>query len=536
MCAIAGILGPDASGNRLNKLLAPVSHRGEPSYRNEVAILDNIMAIGMHRLGIINERYGRQPVINQDKTIFCVFNGEVYNYKELQIELAPFFDFKLNTEAEVILNAYIHWGYDFVKKLDGKFAIAIIDLNNDDMFLARDPMGVKPLYLLKYNNNIAFASEIKSLTNITQLSDYNPIISLNPGAYWSAGRETNYYKIPNLNSSISSNFSELSALRVSLEKAMQKRIPSNATSIACLLSGGIDSSIIAYIASKYHHNVVAYTLNIAGMESPDYLAAKLICDRFNIKHIIVSPSIKEMQQFYLKHGVYMTESFEPILVRNAVSYYFVCKQIASDGFKYAFTGEGADELFGGYDFIREVGFNQQDSLIKHSLDIISQTYLQMSDRASMYTTLEARVPFMDKEFVNLSMSLPKNYRMSKDDDKIALRKMYKGELPKVICQRKKLGMNHGSGFGINSSSESIYYQAVAKHYQASQENLTKDLATASSYIEEFTLDTKDIEELYNFVRYIECDYQKYLSRERLQLNGALRLELKDKLNINELQY
>ena len=526
MCGIAGIFGKYASRDLLINLLRPISHRGEKYYQNEVFCLEKKVAIGMHRLAIVNENSGKQPYINHNKTLFCVFNGEIYNYKELQKSLMPFFNFELNSEVEVISKAYIHWGVDFVKRLDGKFAIAIVDLTKEDLLLIRDPMGIKPLYLQKYDDSWLFASEIKALVNIKQYKGDGEIISLNPGSYWYKGKATKYYTIPSFNPTISSNFDQIPILKQILEKAVKKRIPNNATSIACLLSGGIDSSIVTYIAKKIHPCVIAYTLNMHGEESPDYLAAKSMCEKFNIKHVIVSPSIEEIQEFYLEYGVFITESFEPILVRNAVSYYFVCKQIAKDGFKYALTGEGADELFGGYDFIRETQLNKQDILIKHSLDIISQTYLQMADRASMYATLEIRIPFMDKEFVNYSINLPRNYRISSIENKIALRRMYKKNIPNNICKRIKVGMNHGSGFGVNSSSESIYYKAIKKYYANNPNFLSKDLETTSLFSKKFTLNIQNIEEVYNFSRYVELGYYKYINSARLQLNGKLRKDVR----------
>lgn len=532
MCAIAGIFGVNASSQRLNNLLSVMSHRGEAAYQNDTYVIKGQAAIGMHRLGIVDEQYGKQPVFNKGNTIFCVFNGEIYNYKSLGDEISGTSGLSLYSESEVILNAYINWGEEFVKKLDGKFAIAIIDLIKQDVFLARDHMGVKPLYICHNNGSISFASEIKALVDVLDDKQNKNIISLQPGEYWTQGKSNKYFNFPKLNSHISSDLSMLPAIRQSLEDAVYKRIPRNAHKIACLLSGGIDSSIITYIASRQHKDVIAYTLNIAGEESSDYKASKLLCDAFDIKHVVVSPSIQEMQDFYLQHGVYMTESFEPILVRNAVSYYFVCKHIAKDGFKYALTGEGADELFGGYDFIKHVDIDQQDSLIQHSLDIISQTYLKMSDRASMYATLEARVPFMDKNFVTLCSNLPKNYRLSTVQNKVALRYMYSNVLPLEINQRKKLGMNHGSGFGINNSEASIYYQAISDYYESNPKSLVDDLATVSLWNNKFMIDNNNIEEVYNFTKYIQYGYQQYVNRDRLQLNGSLIKTIKNRFALS----
>lgn len=241
---------------------------------------------------------------------------------------------------------------------------------------------------------------------------------------------------------------------------------------------------------------------------------------------MVSPSVEEMGEFYLKYGVYMTESFEPILVRNAVAYHFVCRQVAADGFKYCLNGEGADELFGGYDFVREAPKEMQDELIWHSLSIIHNSYLKMADRASMYTTLEARVPYMDKALVKIALHLPPQARIQGYTNKAALRALFQGELPEENLRRKKVGMNEGAGFGVNCPDQSIYYKAVKCYYEKVPHQYEQDLALCSKENDQGSIDLNQIEEVYNFARFIEIGFKKLKnSTKRLQLNTSLRSEL-----------
>ena len=233
-----------------------------------------------------------------------------------------------------------------------------------------------------------------------------------------------------------------------------------------------------------------------------------------------------MGDFYLKHGVYMTESFEPVLVRNAVTYHFVCRQVAADGFKYCLNGEGADELFGGYDFVREAPKDKQDQLIWHSLSIIHNSYLKMADRASMYTTLEARVPFMDKHLVEFALNLPPQARIHGGINKFALRSLFTKELPEEITHRKKVGMNEGAGFGVNQSDQSIYYKAVKSYYDKEPQQYERDLALCIKEDEQNCVNYDQIEEVYNFARFVELGFKKLQGgSRRIQLNTPLRKEL-----------
>lgn len=524
MCGIAGILGKNTSEFELMKLLDPITHRGEKKYRYETFMTTDV-ALGMHRLGIVDEASGRQPFQSEDKQISVIFNGEIYNYHHLKKILSSEYNFYSKSDGESILSAYLKWGMDFVDHLDGKFAIAIYDGRKKQLILARDPMGVKPLYYSCQGEKTFFASEIKSLSQVVN----SQIIELSPGNLWTHCQQKRYFSLGTFNSgemSNEENSQKLVNLREALKEAVKKRIKEEDSKIACLLSGGVDSSIITYLATQNHPNVVAYTLAEPHKNSRDLEASSKLANYLKIKHVIVSPSIKEMSNFYLKFGVYMTESFEPILVRNAVAYYFVCKKIATDGFKYCLNGEGADELFGGYDFIREAPKEMQDSLIRYSLSIIHNSYLKMADRASMFTTLEARVPYMDKKLVKVAMSLSPQARLSETMNKVALRTLFQGELPDEIIYRKKVGMNEGSGFGVNRPDQSIYYNAVKTYYKKSPNLYKKDFALCLSHNNGNNIDLSRIEEVYNFARFIELGFYKLKdSTERLQLNTSLRHEL-----------
>lgn len=524
MCGIAGILGFNPKESELRQLLAPMAHRGEQKYQYEMFVSPEV-ALGMHRLGIVDEASGKQPFQSHDKQVTTIFNGEIYNHHELRQVLSSDYKFDSLCDSEVILNAYLKWGINFVDHLDGKFAIAIYDERKKELILARDPMGVKPLYYSYHEKKLFFSSEVKALVK-NVMSD---IIELPPGTIRVNSEEKKYFILGEFNRITAPNkkgADYMPILKDALKRAVEKRIKKEDSKIACLLSGGVDSSIITYIASQVHPNVIAYTLSEPNKNSGDLQAATQLCDFLAIQHVIVSPSVEEMREFYLKYGVYMTESFEPVLVRNAIAYHFVCKQVAEDGFKYCLNGEGADELFGGYDFVREAPPEKQDKLIRHSLSIIHNSYLKMADRASMYTTLEARVPYMDKTFVRISLGLPPQARIEGEMNKVALRNLFKDELPIEITHRKKVGMNEGAGFGVNRPGQSIYYNAIKAYYEELPQQYKKDLSLCSQENDAGTIDLNQIEEVYNFARYIECGFKKLRnSTKRLQLNTSLRRDL-----------
>jgi len=524
MCGIAGILGNTLNESELRQLLDPITHRGEEKYRYEMLITPEI-ALGMHRLGIVDEASGKQPFQSQDKKVAAIFNGEIYNHHELRQKLSSDFIFHSACDSEVILNAYLKWGKSFVDYLDGKFAISIYDSRKKELLLVRDPMGVKPLYYSYHEGKVFFSSEVKSFAKKVN----SKIIELSPGSIWINSKEEKYTNLGNFNSESEINRKEPSYLHIlksTLKNAVEKRINKDDFKIACLLSGGVDSSIVTYLASRIHPNVIAYTLSEPNKNSADLQAATKLCEFLNIKHVIVSPSVEEMGEFYLKQGVYMTESFEPVLVRNAVAYHYVCRQVAADGFKYCLNGEGADELFGGYDFVKEAPKGKQDELIRYSLSIIHNSYLKMADRASMYTTLEARVPYMDKALVELALKLPPEARIQGDTNKVALRALFQGELPLEITHRKKVGMNEGAGFGVNRPDQSIYFRAVKSYYEKRPHQYQEDLALCSRENDQNHIDLNQIEEVYNFARFIEYGFKKLRnSTERLQLNTSLKQNL-----------
>ncbi len=527
MCGIAGAVKVNKSKDVVTAIMGRIEHRGEPAHRYEMFCQEDC-SLAMHRLGIIDESHGKQPF--SDGKIVGVFNGEIYNYLDLKKRLERDFSFKTSCDSEVVLYAYKKWGLDFIHYLDGMFAIAILDSVNGSLIMARDPMGIKPLYYSKYDSGYVFCSEVKGLSQLERVIE---IEELSPGSLWVNGKIEKYFELPYW-STYQGDDRNLCIQQFNnrIMATVESHLGQNVKKVALLLSGGIDSSLITYLSTRSCAEVVAYTLASPESSSQDLQAAKDLCSTYNIKHVIVQPEVEDLQEFYLEKGVFMTESFEPVLVRNAVSYHFLCRQVVKDGFKYCLNGEGADELFGGYDFVKEVLPQYRDRLVWHTLSIIHNTYLKMADRASMFTTLEARVPYMDIGLVKEALSLPSDFRVTEDCCKLMLRKISDGVLPESIVKRHKVGMNEGSGYGRNVPTESVYFQAVSNFYKGQEGALARDIGLCRRYKGDMELNFSDIEEVYNFARYIECGYHKLSqSMERLQLNTKITQKTKDLLGI-----
>ncbi|MBN3262233.1 asparagine synthase (glutamine-hydrolyzing) [Pectobacterium brasiliense] len=522
MCGIAGIIGRDANHNVLNLMLETIKHRGEIRYSHESIYMPGV-CMGTNRLAIVDESCGVQPITTSNGRFSCCMNGEIYNHKELRRELFLYYDFKTESDTEVCLAAWVKWGRKFVEKLQGMFAIAIYDHAESRFLLIRDYLGVKPLYYTAIGESLYFCSELKGIASV---SDSSKVKLLAPGSYYDGVEVGTYYipKMTYLNLSNDKYISEQQAINELddvLSGSVLKMIPESTSKIACLLSGGVDSSSILKILSRYYNgDLVAYTFSINPESSEDLLHAKQLTRELGIKHEVVIPSLSEITQFYLEQGVRMAETFEPALVRNAVSYHFLCKRVAQDGFKWCFSGEGADEVFGGYDYFKHV--SNSDEAILDSLKNIHQTYLQMADRASMFATLEVRVPYIEKEVIDFVFSLPPEYRIRNGQDKWILRKHYSEDGVAVgIATKAKLGMNAGAGAGNNDSGNGIYYDSIKMFYKDSPELRACHKKIAIEVGRDFSIDFNDIEEIYNFFKYCEYGYEQFG-------NGATRLQLNTK--------
>ena len=514
MCGICGFTWDDQ--NLIRIMGNKIKHRGP---EQEGFYTDENISLCCERLKILDLREtAKQPQHNEDSTIWVVLNGEIYNFRELREKLEHNHTFYTNSDTEVILHAYEEYGENCLDHLNGMFAFAIWDTKKKKLFLARDRLGVKPLYYSIVNDNLIFSSEIKSILqydevertlNYSALSQFltyaytidgqtlfKNIFELLPGQkliyYFDEKKPhiSNYWNLSLQNSSDSEDII-LKKLEKLLTKSIELRLESDAP-VGALLSGGLDSSIMVAILNNITETPVKTFTTGFGHELDEYNEAKIVAEHCGTDHNEIELSYKKLTDSLPNILWHMEFPFgRPSILSN-----FLVAEEVKNFVTVAYTGEGSDELFGGYnryiqfseknsiplhDKINSIpsGFfsNSQDrrifsqSLENQSLnenepntafsklseknphpDLLNQVLLfelkteipgaqtWRIDRAGSAHALELREPFLDYNLVEYSASLPANYKINFNDDiqkKFILQKLAKKFLPDVICKRKK---------------------------------------------------------------------------------------------------
>ncbi|MDX7986183.1 asparagine synthetase B [Xenorhabdus sp. 12] len=439
MCGIGGIFNLEKStifelNNKITSLMSKIAHRGDSNRFNENIVRNNF-ALSTNRLAIVDREIAIQPISDTEKDIHVVLNGQIYNYKKLRDEMSLLgYEFHNKGDAEVILAAYICYGKSFVKKLDGMFSFIIFDNKNNKFLLARDHVGIKPLYYSKKGVDWYVASEQKSLIEFG-----SEIYTLEPGTIFDGYTHDKYI---NYDSTIDSkddfNFAKNKVFCL-LDEAVSKRVDTDLP-ISVMFSGGIDSAIILYLANKHHDNVTAISFGVPG--SSDIDIAVRYCAENNIKHIVYTFSNDDLIR-NINDSIYFGEFFEKIdIIDSAIAHfgYYVANKF---GFKIALCGEGSDEIFAGYDLFKTSSSPRE--LSHYRLKNLHRTDLQRVDRASMRNTVEARVPFMDSALVPYILSLDFSYKLYGNIEKHILREAFRDKLPDYIVDRPKIRMPDGSG-------------------------------------------------------------------------------------------
>ncbi|MDL1911382.1 asparagine synthase B [Chloroflexi bacterium CFX6] len=461
MCGIAGVFQEPAS-QTVETMVKRISHRG-PDGRGVLGVSNG--TLGHTRLAILDVEGGRQPMAYRDTSI--VFNGEIYNYRELKRQHLPNLRVQTHSDTEVLLHLYRKMGPDFVKLLDGMFAFAIE--HKGGTFLARDPLGIKPLYYGRGadGKRFFFASEIKALVgHVERIVEF-------PAGHWYHSRLgwRKYYQLEETIRPFDGN--ELDAIpeiKSTLRSAVYKRLLADVP-VGVSLSGGLDSSIVTALAREEAENLHSFAVGVEG--SPDLEAARQMSRYLETIHHEYVYDTQDMVEA-LPNVLYHLESFDPALVRSAIPNYFLAK-LASEHVKVILTGEGADEVYAGYDYLAryEAPDELQDEML-HITNALHNTNLQRADRMSMAFGLEARVPFLDVKSVSLAMGIPAAWKLHHERvPKALLRQSFADELPQEIVNRPKAKFSKGAG-----SSELIAQEAVEKitdgEFASERDRLKKD--------------------------------------------------------------
>ncbi|MDY7107368.1 MAG: asparagine synthase B [Planctomycetota bacterium] len=447
MCGIAGGFGtPDKA--LINRMLDHLPHRG-PDDRGIHTCGHSVL--GHTRLSIIDVAKGRQPIVSPGGNPAIVCNGEVYNFQELRRDLAGKYEFQTDSDTEVILHTYREKGPAGVHDFDGMFAFAIAD--GDNFMLARDPIGIKPLYYGYADDTLYFSSELSamSLTGVTEVHEF-------PAGHYYTPKDgfVQYYQIPAIRDHLLTDIDEATErIRETFIRAVRKRLLADReVHVGSFCSGGLDSSIVAAIAAEHIpnlHTFVVGTRDASAGESDDLKASRVAARHIGSNH---HELIFSENEYYdaLPEVIGKLESYDPSLVRCAVPCYFTCK-LAAEYVTVVLTGEGADELFAGYHYMKHFPSEKLNAEARRCIGHLHNINLQRADRMGMLFSLELRVPFLDVELIDLAMQIPPELKVRQSqtsDDRIEkwiLRRAFEGTgyLPDDILWRYKVQYSQGAG-------------------------------------------------------------------------------------------
>ena len=438
MCGIAVLWG-DADVGAVRNMLACLRHRG-PDGDGLFTAAAAPTVMGHTRLAIIDTAGGAQPILNGAGDRSIVANGEIYNYRFLR-EMLGADHFITRSDTEVVLRLFEREGAETVRRLDGMFAFVIQD--GAQVFAARDPVGIKPLYYGRRGAGYAFASEIKALIGrADDIREFPPAT-----LFHSATGFRSYYSVPAAAPATDDRIESLVAeLRAALKRAVGKWLVSDVP-VGAFLSGGLDSSLIAALARRHAGPLHTFSVGAAG--SRDLEAARQVARHIDSTHHELTFTAADVAQA-LPAIIYHLESDDPDLMRSAIPCYFAAK-LASEHVKVVLTGEGADELFAGYTYYRR--YRRADTLaseITRSIAAMHNVNLQRVDRMAMAHGLEARVPFLDGEVIACAQRIPVALKLRdvggrRAVEKWILRAAASDLLPDAIVWRDKMQFDEGSG-------------------------------------------------------------------------------------------
>ncbi len=432
-----------------------VRHRG-PHWNG---IFDSKNAILAHeRLAIVDPTSGKQPLYSQNNDIVLAANGEIYNHIDLRKNLKKKYNFKTKSDCEILLALYEEEGVDFLEKLNGIFAFAIYDISNNEYFIARDHMGIIPLYIGWDNNGTFYvASELKALEGTCNKIELFP-----PGNYYtSKSKKFIKWYNPKWRSfeNVKDNKTIIKDIHDSLSDAVYSQLMSDVP-YGVLLSGGLDSSITSALAKKFSSKRIesegkqsawwpqlhSFSVGLEG--SPDLKAAKEVANHIGTIHHEIKFTIQEGLDA-IREVIYHLETYDVTTVRASTPMYLMARSIKSLGIKMVLSGEGADELFGGYLYFHKAPSAKEfhEETVR-KLDSLHKYDCLRANKSLAAWGIEGRVPFLDKKFIDVAMKInPKDKMINSDRiEKWVLRKAFEKYLPKNVAWRQKEQFSDGVGY------------------------------------------------------------------------------------------
>ncbi len=460
---------------QLLEMSKKIRHRG-PDWSG---IFANDKAILAHeRLAIVDPVSGKQPLFSEDKKLILAANGEIYNHRELRKQFEGKYNFQTESDCEVILALYQEKGPDFVDELNGIFAFALYDVENDLYMVARDHMGIIPLYMgWDKNGTFYVASELKALEGVC-----TKIELFSPGHYlFSKDTELTKWYVRDWTDyeAVKENQTSIDEVRDALEAAVHRQLMSDVP-YGVLLSGGLDSSVTSAIAKKYADKRIesddtdaawwprlhSFSVGLEG--SPDLAAAQKVADHIGTVHHEIKFTIQEGLDA-IKDVIYHLETYDITTIRASTPMYLMARVIKSMGVKMVLSGEGADEIFGGYLYFHKAP-NAQEF---HEETVRKLSKLHMYDclRANKSLAawgIEGRVPFLDKEFMDVAMRINPQDKMINGErmEKWVIRKAFESYLPESVAWRQKEQFSDGVGYSWIDTLKEVVEREVSDEQMA----------------------------------------------------------------------
>ena len=455
---------------QLLEMSKKIRHRGPDwsgIYSNDKAILAH------ERLAIVDPASGKQPLFSEDKKLVLAANGEIYNHQELRQQFDGTYNFQTDSDCEVILALYKEKGVDFIDEMNGIFGFAIYDVEKDEYFVARDHMGIIPLYIgWDINGTFYVASELKALEGVCTKIELFP-----PGHYLSSkdGELVRWYNRDWTDfDAVKENQTSIDELHDALEAAVHRQLMSDVP-YGVLLSGGLDSSVTSALAKKYAEKRVesgdtqeawwprlhSFSVGLEG--SPDLAAAQIVADHIGTVHHEIKFTIQEGLDA-IKDVIYNLETYDITTIRASTPMYLMARVIKSMGVKMVLSGEGADELFGGYLYFHKAP--NAEEFHKETVRKLEKLHMYDCLRANKSLAswgIEGRVPFLDKEFIDVAMRINPEDKMINGErmEKWVIRKAFEQYLPESVAWRQKEQFSDGVGYSWIDTLKEVVDQEVS---------------------------------------------------------------------------
>ena len=479
MCGIVAILNVKEQTHALRdkalKMSQKIRHRGPDwsgIYCGGTAILAH------ERLSIVDPESGGQPLYSSDRKQVLAVNGEIYNHQEIRRRYAGKYEFQTGSDCEVILALYRDKGIDFLEDLSGIFAFVLYDEERNEFLIARDPIGVIPLYIgYDSDGTVYVASELKALEG--QCESYEPFLpghyywSVSPGMKWYYRRNWMQYD------AVKDNPTSVEAIREGLTAAVKRQLMSDVP-YGVLLSGGLDSSVISALAEKFSEHRIeddsrtraywprlhSFAVGLKG--APDLAKARLVADHIGTVHHEINYTIQEGLDA-IRDVIYYIETYDVTTVRASTPMYLLARVIKSMGIKMVLSGEGADEIFGGYLYFHKAPTAKD--FHEETVRKLGKLHLYDCLRANKSLSawgVEGRVPFLDKEFLDVAMRTNPEAKMCPGStiEKKIVREAFADLLPEAVAWRQKEQFSDGVGYSWIDTLKDITAKAVSDEQMA----------------------------------------------------------------------